>query len=1678
MKSRKTSLPDNSPSSTGREVDLLQALNAAAASLQRSARSESDVFAAFRSQINKLGLSGSITFIDPKTNLAHTRAVVIPPELYTSLQEEGLLISGEARFSIEQSRTLHELLTSKKPVFTNDLASFLSFPIQQLPPKVRDIVLALCQNIPGIFLQIQANNGLAGVLQISGSSLNTADIPALEAFANHIAIALENAHLFSQVRQAEALYRSTVEQSADGIVLVGRDGNIIEWNHGQEQITGVSCEQALGKPVWQLQFELAAESVFAASFKERIRAETMELLRTGEAPWANRPRESEIISKDGKRRLIQSVTFPIKVDGGFLAGSIIRDITEARQHEHETTQLLEAERKRRQEAETMRRAISALTSTLDLNTVLDAILSNLEQVLPYDSASILLLKDGQLKGLAGRGFPDLSAVVGQCFPAGDPLFDEPILTHHSTILEDAQKDPRFKQWGKTDYVRGWMGIPLVVRDQVLGYMTCDSREPGAYKSSDTSLAEAFAAQAALALEKAILFEEEGRRAAELEAVRQASLNLTASLDLQDVLDAILLSVLDLLPEVRNGHIFLFDEEWTEGLTFGAAMWRDDEDGQIWITPRPHGLTHTVAIRGEAILVPDMRQHPLYVGTPEDWKGAIIGLPLKIGQRVVGVMNVSYSEPRQFSEHELRLLRLLGDQAAIAIENARLFEQASLERRHLRLLSDIGRALSTSLEPDEILNRAVNLTCQALDGSVGQGFLYQPEEKSINLHALYSRLPIPGKLPSQRPSLRLGAGLAGWVAQTRQAEVVEDVNHHPHWIHWSGVDDGVLAAVSAPILLGDQLLGVITVLHQEPGAFNGGHLSLMQALCQEVGLALSNAQRYQQVNRRLAEITLIQDLAQIFNQRLELETLLDEVVEQLADRFEYPQVEIFLIEGEQLSLKAFHGRASEGWSLPVNLGIIGRVARTGLASFVPDTRSDPDYEPALPDTVSELAVPIFHGAAVVGVINIETDQPNRLSPQDRDLLQVLAGQLSIAFENALLYQRVRRHAEELEHTVEQRTSELTELYKLSQEIGYQLSYEDLLALLLRRLLIATSSECVAGCLTQNSCYTISLHTHRPLAPSALQTVREAWAEMLKKSGQPIEASAIQIKMQQAEDYDLQAAPILRFGSMLQAPVFVEDHLNGALISLHEQKGFYGDEQRRLLGTFAHQAAAAVQRVSTLLAAQHRHLESLVEHLPVGVLLLDSDFQLLAANPSGREILELLNGAITAEPLERLGSYPLQELLPQQASLLPVEIILDSPLQRVFEAQIRSIGADKQQWVLTVREVTEERENQSRIQSQERLATVGQLAAGIAHDFNNIMSTILVYSDLISQDEDIQQANRERAKIIQQQVQRASSLIRQILDFSRRGILEQSSLDLLPFVKELDRMLGRILPETIRLELSYQPGAYWVKADPTRLQQVFMNLALNARDAMPEGGRLHFAINHEEFPPGTPTPLPSMPAGKWVRIDVTDSGSGIPKDVQPHIFEPFFTTKPVGQGTGLGLAQVYGIVKQHDGFIDVKSQVGLGATFTIYLPALSVPVGPKAVEPEKPQLFGKGETVLVVEDNEATRNAMQALLQAHNFQVLTAPDGVEALSVYDNNPDSIHLVISDVVMPRMGGMALYEQIKQRSPDLPMLFITGHPMETDSQSLLEMGQVHWLQKPFNSLDFHMAVSELLNGKRRDGS
>jgi len=371
----------------------------------------------------------------------------------------------------------------------------------------------------------------------------------------------------------------------------------------------------------------------------------------------------------------------------------------------------------------------------------------------------------------------------------------------------------------------------------------------------------------------------------------------------------------------------------------------------------------------------------------------------------------------------------------------------------------------------------------------------------------------------------------------------------------------------------------------------------------------------------------------------------------------------------------------------------------------------------------------------------------------------------------------------------------------------------------------------------------------------------------------------------------------------------------------------------------------------------------------------------------------------------------------------------------------------------------------------MEAVGRLAGGVAHDFNNLLTAIFGYSDLLAEELPADHPGREDLQEIRTAASRASALTRQLLAFSRQQVLQPIVLNLNDVVENIEKMLHRLLGEDVALEAHLAKDLGNVKADSGQLEQVMMNLAVNARDAMPTGGKLTIETANTDLDASYAEQHQPVIPGSYVMLAVSDTGTGMDEVTKTRAFEPFFTTKEPGQGTGLGLATVYGIVKQSGGYVWVYSEPGEGTAFKIYLPRVDAPVEPVGRTPEPAVSVVGTETVLVAEDDELLRPLARELLGKLGYRVLEAKDSAEALAVARAHKGDIHLLVSDVVMPGGGGFQLAQQLVTERPRLKVLYMSGYTDEAVVRhGLLERG-LNYLQKPFTPAVLARRVRDVLD-------
>jgi two-component system, cell cycle sensor histidine kinase and response regulator CckA len=633
------------------------------------------------------------------------------------------------------------------------------------------------------------------------------------------------------------------------------------------------------------------------------------------------------------------------------------------------------------------------------------------------------------------------------------------------------------------------------------------------------------------------------------------------------------------------------------------------------------------------------------------------------------------------------------------------------------------------------------------------------------------------------------------------------------------------------------------------------------------------------------------------------------------------------------------------------------------------------------------------------------------------------------------------------------------------------------------------------------------TVRPMAYAGheegyLQGIGVTWAE--DEAGHGPTGSAIrENKVQVITDVatDLRFAPwrdrALQRGyeALIALPLHAAGECFGALTIYSGQKGSFEHSEVQLLTEMANNLAYGItairsheegKRAAEALREAESKYRQLVEEVPAISYVAEAGAQgrFLYVSPQVRTILDY-------EPQECLSdpTFWWNHLNPDDHDVALQEDTWEEGLPLQVEYRMRRKDG-REVWLrdemvvvhdpatgkrLTrglLIDITERRHLEDQLRNAQQLEAVGRLAGGVAHDFNNILSIIMGHGELLLASSSDDPRARSGLEQIRRAADRAASLTQQLLAFSRKQVLQPKVLDLNEAVADVQKMLARVIGEDIELIASLHPSLMAVKADPGQIEQVLMNLAVNARDAMPEGGKLIMETSNVELNSEQARTL-ELKAGPYVMLKVIDTGHGMDAITLSHIFEPFFTTKSMGKGTGLGLSTVYGIVKQSGGSIEVQSDVGYGTEFIIHLPAA-------AELPRKPQArsvpgktTGGSETILIVEDEPDLRELTRIFLESYGYKVLAASSADQAIRTAEVSGETIDLLLTDVIMPGMSGRQLAEKILARRPQTKIVYMTGYTDDMVVQhKVLEPG-ANLLQKPFTKFELAERVRSTLDGK-----
>ncbi len=816
-----------------------------------------------------------------------------------------------------------------------------------------------------------------------------------------------------------------------------------------------------------------------------------------------------------------------------------------------------------------------------------------------------------------------------------------------------------------------------------------------------------------------------------------------------------------------------------------------------------------------------------------------------------------------------------------------------------------------------------------------------------------------------------------------------------------------------------------------------------------------------LRQRAAQLAALREIGLELSAQLDLDALLRSIVSRAVDLLKGNTGALYLHRPEREVLECVisvgDGAQPVGHTLRYGEGLSGRVWQSRAPIVVDDYGRWEGRIAAFEQygRGAVVSVPITLGDVFLGVIDVESTVPRSLAPADADLLSLFAGQAAIAIRNVRLYEAARRRA-----------GRLAAVNRISQAVRATLHPDDLLEVVYPQITAIMPADSFFIALYDEAAdeldYRIQVDEGIRQTPERL-SARAGLTSLVIAQKRPLCVGRLD------ESHGL-PAPIL-WGTMklsqswLGVPMLVGERLIGVVCVQSYSPHAYGEEDELLLCTIADQVAVAVEQArlyQSLRDAEEKY-RTLFAQANDAILVLTLDGTVLDANDRAFHLLGYDRDALlgmslveclppqararfphSARELNRAGMRIELELVRKDGRRVPVDV-----LTSMLEVAGRTVT------IAQVRDISERKRAEEELRLAQKLEAIGTLAGGVAHDFNNMLTGILGYASVAQQEAPAgSRLHADLGQIIAV-AGRAADLTRQLLTFARRAPgVDMVPLDLNAVVREVSKLLERTIDKSVAIELNLAEDLRNVNGNAGQMQQTLLNLCLNARDAMPRGGRMVIETANVHWGAHDVPAALGLAPGDYAMFSVSDTGEGIAPEAREHIFEPFFTTKE--QGRGLGLAIVYGIVREHGGVIHVYSEPGHGATFRVYLPAAAATALPAA--PAEAPLPTGSETVLVVDDEAAVRAVLQRMLERGGYTVLLAADGTQGVETYRQQHAAIALVVLDVIMPGMSGREAYRRLREIDPGVRVLLSSGYSQNGQAAEILTAGAQGFLQKPYD--------------------
>lgn len=1308
--------------------------------------------------------------------------------------------------------------------------------------------------------------------------------------------------------------------------------------------------------------------------------------------------------------------------------------------------------------------------------------------------------DGKFGAVASYGVP-LDAMLDFRFAPGEGLVGRVAETRTHVVLPDTQQQPDLAP--DSVPIGSLMLVPIKAGQQVTGVLLACSARPFALSETDRVVLATLADQAAVALESTRLLSSTQQAALRMSSLNELGRRVAAQLELQDMLETTVNSLEEYLAFYRVG-IFLLGDSSSE-LYLALA----NEAFETVASPGcrvviGEGVIGGAAAKGETVLANAAFSH---VDAEENcaWSSsASVSVPIKVGRRVTGVLHVEGVRRGAFSEQDAAALEIAADQLAVAMENARLFDQTQRRVAELAMVNEIGRAISSALDTNQLAELIYDQVSKLLDTRDFHLAVYDPDSDRITTEFVIER-----GLRQPEGDLRLGQGLIDLVIRTGQPVLLgQGIEEFASEHGLVPERDGITSWLGVPMIAGDRVIGAVTVqsLDREE-AFDREHLELLTTVAGQASVAYHNASLFQERVRRIEQLNVLNEMAQAISSTLELEELLRIVYQQATRIVDTTNFFIALHNSEIGEITypfVVDPEQREEWTpTRAGEGLTGTIVSTGQPLLLPrgaaglHREAGREIEAGL--CRSWLGVPMLAEDKVLGVIAVQDyEREHVFNEEHLGLLSTVAAQAAVAVWNAQLYQQIVGFSSDLESMVEARTHDLeralaeltTErdrveaLYEITSELGATLELERVLQralqLFANTLNLSHGTILLVDQATGSLNLRATLEHDRRLPRSGQPTGWEpgtGLAGWVMENREPVLVADIRADHRWVhktnEDQGIR--------SVVAAPLSLGGgDILGVIVLGHPEVGHFTAEHLQLVTAAAAQIAMSVNnsdlyafitdqadQLGAALQAQQEEAakaSAVLESIADGVLVLDHNGRVLLVNPAAEELLGFAGMALEGEHFRHMLGLGETEIHRQLAQALYSELLQrtdsDEEVARLLESSVRleagarvlavtiaplilSLGGAPG-LVAALRDISREAE-------VERLKN--EFISTVSHELRTPMTSIKGYTDLLflGMAGGLTDAQRNFLKIIKSNADRLTALVNDILDISRietgRMRLTVSSLDLAQIISQIVVSFhGQYREKGLELVWEEPEGLPDVRGDAARVTQVLSNLLANAWHYTPPGGTVDVSLHLEDG---------------FLQTDVSDTGIGISPDDAARIFDRFFRADhPVVQeaeGTGLGLSIVKMFVEMLGGEIWVQSELGNGSTFSFTLPLTSTdlpqPV-PDLTSADLPAGVVRRQKILVVEDDRDLALLLRRQLESEGFQVLLAGTGEDALWLArETQPQLITL---DIMLPDLDGFVVLEQLKANpmTSGIPVVIVS---VLAESEKGFALGAVDYVVKPF---------------------